>query len=619
MARDRGWWKYSKKLEKAASSVDKHGGAPCATPGDEGANSAGEAFWRREKKPKNEKRMSKSERIAASRWGMVTASIPGMVDCPHCSTRVKESRLAHHVDFLCRVALSWRQIRESPCFRAGCNSGKPPAPAANVRPLAARCSSELRAFASRVQEAIHIAQARDLLPEIISTHPTRASSQRKDSGELPASVHKHVAQHAGVVSALDERRLLQPSNIFAEFGAGKGMLALAVCEAALHAAADHNPDGPNVASASGCVLAEAPSRPLCSSAAPALGCHRVTGAVAHPSDPASSTLPAPSAPAVLLIERDFRPKRNSADTALARLCRRNLETAGFRRIQIDIRDLHLEGALAVLEGRERSACPLDAMDGTRPHLPCTDLSVETAAETAGAASGSSTPVPLSTASNAGTTHISGIVPPRSRSVVAISKHLCGVATDLALRCLSTYAVSQPIALPVDNLGCDSHENALPGVRSGAPLDAPFGGLAIAVCCHQLCTWEDYVGAQWWLLDEGHGGPALSPEDFELARCCSVWASKHKSALDEAGAHGAAFAPGAHEPDEPLTATEKAVLGLHCKRLIDAGRIAFLRHCAASEVGPPGLARAALRAYCALDVTCENFLIEAGGSPAAVQK
>jgi hypothetical protein len=128
-----------------------------------------------------------------------------------------------------------------------------------------------------------------------------------------------------------------------------------------------------------------------------------------------------------------------------------------------------------------------------------------------------------------------------------------------------------------------------------------------------------VGAQWWLLDEGHGGPALSPEDFELARCCSVWASKHKSALDEAGAHGAAFAPGAHEPDEPLTATEKAVLGLHCKRLIDAGRIAFLRHCAASALGPPGLARAALRAYCALDVTCENFLIEAGGSPAAVQK
>jgi hypothetical protein len=117
-----------------------------------------------------------------------------------------------------------------------------------------------------------------------------------------------------------------------------------------------------------------------------------------------------------------------------------------------------------------------------------------------------------------------------------------------------------------------------------------------------------VGAQWWLLEKGLGGPALSPEDFELARSCSVWASKHKAALDEADIKET----DSEASDRLLTAAEKALLGIRCKRVIDAGRIAFLRHCATCALGPCGLAEAALRVYCAPDVTCENLLIEAGG-------
>lgn len=75
------------------------------------------------------------------------------------------------------------------------------------------------------------------------------------------------------------------------------------------------------------------------------------------------------------------------------------------------------------------------------------------------------------------THLDlGAVPALAgKSVVCISKHLCGMATDVTLGCLRRL--------------CES--------RSSHPDRPSLAGLGIATCCHHRCTWRDYVGKRWW--------------------------------------------------------------------------------------------------------------------------
>jgi len=53
----------------------------------------------------------------------------------------------------------------------------------------------------------------------------------------------------------------------------------------------------------------------------------------------------------------------------------------------------------------------------------------------------------------------------SRPLVALGKHVCGAATDLTLRSLSLLPISQR------------------------------GGICLATCCHQRCSWEDLCGRE----------------------------------------------------------------------------------------------------------------------------
>lgn len=135
-------------------------------------------------------------------------------------------------------------------------------------------------------------------------------------------------------------------------------------------------------------------------------------------------------------------------------------------------------------------------------------------------------------------------PRASCPVVAVSKHLCGVATDLTLNCL----------LAADPTG------------SGA-----VRGAAIALCCHHRCAWSDYCGRQWFTAQ------GLTADDFALARRLSAWAvcfpGRSKVAGPDYGGRGDQAEEGA--PGE-LSAAEKVALGRDCKRLIDAGRMHFLR-------------------------------------------
>lgn len=58
-------------------------------------------------------------------------------------------------------------------------------------------------------------------------------------------------------------------------------------------------------------------------------------------------------------------------------------------------------------------------------------------------------------------------------MVWFSKHLCGNATDLTLRCAKNYILNS------------KNENSI--------NKNPIESIVIATCCHNRCTWTDFVG------------------------------------------------------------------------------------------------------------------------------
>jgi tRNA:m4X modification enzyme len=72
----------------------------------------------------------------------------------------------------------------------------------------------------------------------------------------------------------------------------------------------------------------------------------------------------------------------------------------------------------------------------------------------------------------------------SHESVIVAKHLCGVATDLALRSLAGFKTTSAQSLL---------------------------GVSIATCCHHACIWKDYCGADW-LLERG-----FTSQDFEVMK------------------------------------------------------------------------------------------------------
>lgn len=84
----------------------------------------------------------------------------------------------------------------------------------------------------------------------------------------------------------------------------------------------------------------------------------------------------------------------------------------------------------------------------------------------------------------------GTPPAALAAAVGVGKHLCGVATDFALRALLEHNPTVPLA-----------------------------GICIAPCCHFRCSWRAYVGKKT-MLELG-----FSPRDFEII---SWMASAHPS-------------------------------------------------------------------------------------------
>merc|ERR1712048_991322 len=133
-------------------------------------------------------------------------------------------------------------------------------------------------------------------------------------------------------------------------------------------------------------------------------------------------------------------------------------------------------------------------------------------------------------------------------VLACAKHLCGGATDVALRTLQ-------------------------GQKNNAVA------VCVATCCHHRCDANSYVNFSF--LQEL--GLCETSEEFAQFVTTAGWA---------VGGHGGA------------RNLEKRKVGMMAKRILDLGRVAWLQ-------GKLGLCDATLVSYICKDVTPENIAIVAG--------
>ncbi|XP_078074348.1 tRNA:m(4)X modification enzyme TRM13 homolog isoform X1 [Mustelus asterias] len=202
-------------------------------------------------------------------------------------------------------------------------------------------------------------------------------------------------------------------------------------------------------------------------------------------------------------------------------------------------------------------------------------------------------------------------------VVGIGKHLCGAATDLALRCIMESYINQ------EDTGKEPPEKRLKSDEMWAVGDPtslsnytvrnatnrlPVLGVAIALCCHHRCEWKHYVGKKFF------SSQGLGAEDFRIFQRMSSWATcgmKHHSIdvgeteidnanqkvqLEEHDMDDESFAY-----EGTLTAAEREHLGRLCKRLIDQGRIWYLKQQGFDS---------ALQYYTSPSISLENVLLTA---------
>jgi tRNA:m4X modification enzyme len=195
--------------------------------------------------------------------------------------------------------------------------------------------------------------------------------------------------------------------------------------------------------------------------------------------------------------------------------------------------------------------------------------------------------------------------------VAHGKHLCGAATDLTLRCCHMYSQGRE----QQSGGEDRQGGSIADGSSHEKIKSAsiFLGLGIATCCHHRCSWQHYV-AQDIILELG-----FSPEEFEVISYMTAWAlcghgaSNSKTSRDrksgkvengvnhdndsseeiemenleedeeisekaevDQGEEEHGVAGGDWRLHHTYSREERQVIGKQCKRLIDYGRVEWLR-------------------------------------------
>ncbi|XP_045147964.1 tRNA:m(4)X modification enzyme TRM13 homolog [Echinops telfairi] len=210
-------------------------------------------------------------------------------------------------------------------------------------------------------------------------------------------------------------------------------------------------------------------------------------------------------------------------------------------------------------------------------------------------------------------------------VIGIGKHLCGMATDLALRCLvETYAASceerneEPLAKRIKNETAETETNTLAkeGNEKTVPEKwTPVAGIVIALCCHHRCEWRHYVGKEYFRA------LGLGAVEFHYFQRMSSWATcgMRKTSLevsnrttkskDHENVGREEHDGDGHSVTEEstdglpgfLTVGEKKRIGHLCKLLIDEGRVQYLEQKGFSP---------ALQYYTDPLVSLENVLLTA---------
>ncbi|XP_031133012.1 tRNA:m(4)X modification enzyme TRM13 homolog isoform X1 [Sander lucioperca] len=194
-------------------------------------------------------------------------------------------------------------------------------------------------------------------------------------------------------------------------------------------------------------------------------------------------------------------------------------------------------------------------------------------------------------------------------LVGVGKHLCGAATDLALRCLmETPGPTEQIEPPPKRLRT-SEPDAGPGVAGPDILagPGPVLGVAVALCCHHRCEWRHYVGRRFFLQR------GLGAREFSAFCRMSSWATcglrpANQDAPPQDQEPTNQRGEEEHEPAEEadavsgfLTAAVREHVGRLCKQLIDSGRLDFLEtHGFTSK----------LTRYASSQLTLENVLLTA---------
>lgn len=283
-------------------------------------------------------------------------------------------------------------------------------------------------------------------------------------------------------------------------------------------------------------------------------------------------------PASSYVLVDWSKPHGSVDTSLRE------RGVGVTRYKIDLAHLVLRG-VAELQWPRVPA----------PPAPHTDPPDSASAASTTVASSAGSPIDLCQACE---------TPAQPVARVAVAKHLCGRATDFALRSI------------VDAANGDSSD--------GPAMQA----IMIATCCHHRCTWSTYCGRQL-LCDLGFG-----ERDFALLALISSWAtvcdrsgdaegsgrsspttatgSSGKGAavptrpaeLDGSCEHSTADTDALRQLEQSLdgqfsSSAARRELGRMCKRLLDQGRLRYLQqhgYCAR------------MQAYVSEDVTPENVVI-----------
>lgn len=155
----------------------------------------------------------------------------------------------------------------------------------------------------------------------------------------------------------------------------------------------------------------------------------------------------------------------------------------------------------------------------------------------------------------------------THSMCSFSKHLCGAATDLTIRCLKNHIIH------------NQHDSIL-----------------IALCCHHRCSWQSYIGREFFEDTLG-----LTRHDFEIMTRMSSWAtsgenlSSSDSPLPLVSEDKTSEIPesertttsslqnGTSRPDVhsdtnalPMTLAERTLWGWRCKRILDVGRAYYMK-------------------------------------------